>query len=318
MVVSLFSSFFVVTTAGQSMPASDRDPEGRRLVGHGVVAALHVPRRGARRSGTARRVPKDGADASGSRVGRCEQRRCQNSSSLVLRREQWQCAGKYEFQLSRLQATDLNLDIVRGNWTLDFRTWQATPRNPWQDNGRGELNESGLSPPPEKRPRSYSPPLGNHVEPKTDLQESLLGQALAEGPTIHTTPTNNVQVRLLKKFKTIVDHRRKNILFAERLGIRLGRGMIFIGCRRNLPARTRIPCRTTRRRCRITTASWTRWRPNQATSWMILWNITVIRFRRSWEYQVIWSKLPRFLYFFFFFFSLDKRIVTLSHRLDRN
>lgn len=57
------------------------------------------------------------------------------------------------------------------------------------------MNESGLSPPPEKRPRSYSPPLGNHVEPKTDLQESLLGQALAEGPTIHTTPTNNVQVR---------------------------------------------------------------------------------------------------------------------------
>ncbi|XP_043794927.1 broad-complex core protein isoforms 1/2/3/4/5-like isoform X2 [Apis laboriosa] len=71
----------------------------------------------------------------------------------------------------------------------------ATPRNPWQDNGRGELNESGLSPPPEKRPRSYSPPLGNHVEPKTDLQESLLGQALAEGPTIHTTPTNNVQAQ---------------------------------------------------------------------------------------------------------------------------
>lgn len=72
---------------------------------------------------------------------------------------------------------------------------QATPRNPWQDNGRGELNESALSPPPEKRPRSYSPPLGNHVEQKTDLQESLLGQALEGGPTIHTTPTNNVQVR---------------------------------------------------------------------------------------------------------------------------
>lgn len=72
---------------------------------------------------------------------------------------------------------------------------QATPRNPWQDNGRGELNEGALSPPPEKRPRSYSPPLGNHVEQKTDLQESLLGQALEGGPTIHTTPTNNVQVR---------------------------------------------------------------------------------------------------------------------------
>ncbi|XP_076679347.1 uncharacterized protein LOC143374789 isoform X2 [Andrena cerasifolii] len=71
----------------------------------------------------------------------------------------------------------------------------ATPRNPWQDNGRGDLNESGLSPPPEKRPRSNSPPLGNHVEPKSDLQESLLGQALEGGPTIHTTPTNNVQAQ---------------------------------------------------------------------------------------------------------------------------
>ncbi|XP_017766694.1 PREDICTED: protein abrupt-like isoform X1 [Eufriesea mexicana] len=71
----------------------------------------------------------------------------------------------------------------------------ATPRNPWQDNGRGELNEGALSPPPEKRPRSYSPPLGNHVEPKTDLQESLLSQALEGGPTIHTTPTNNVQAQ---------------------------------------------------------------------------------------------------------------------------
>ncbi|XP_017891934.1 broad-complex core protein isoforms 1/2/3/4/5 isoform X7 [Ceratina calcarata] len=71
----------------------------------------------------------------------------------------------------------------------------TTPRNPWQDNGRGDLNESGLSPPPEKRPRSYSPPLGNHVEQKSDLQESLLGQALEGGPTIHTTPTNNVQAQ---------------------------------------------------------------------------------------------------------------------------
>lgn len=97
------------------MPASDRDTEGRRLVGHGVIASLHVPRRGARRSGTAGRVPQDGADASGSRVGRCEQRRCQNSSSLVLRREQWQCAGKYEFQLSRYR-----FKFGHCNWTLDF------------------------------------------------------------------------------------------------------------------------------------------------------------------------------------------------------
>ncbi|KOX69229.1 Protein abrupt [Melipona quadrifasciata] len=71
----------------------------------------------------------------------------------------------------------------------------ATPRNPWQDNGRGELNEGALSPPPEKRSKSYSPPLGNHVEQKTDLQESLLGQALEGGPTIHTIPTNNVQTQ---------------------------------------------------------------------------------------------------------------------------
>lgn len=70
-----------------------------------------------------------------------------------------------------------------------------TPRNSWQDNGRAEANESGISSPPEKRPRSYSPPLGNHVEPKTDLQESLLGQALEGGPTIHTTPTNNMQAQ---------------------------------------------------------------------------------------------------------------------------
>ncbi|XP_076634222.1 uncharacterized protein LOC143348175 isoform X3 [Colletes latitarsis] len=71
----------------------------------------------------------------------------------------------------------------------------ATPRNPWQDNGRGDLNESGLSPPLEKRPRSNTPPLGNHVEPKTDLQDSLLGQALEGGPTLHTTPTNNIQAQ---------------------------------------------------------------------------------------------------------------------------
>ncbi|XP_011630708.1 broad-complex core protein isoforms 1/2/3/4/5 isoform X2 [Pogonomyrmex barbatus] len=69
----------------------------------------------------------------------------------------------------------------------------ATPRN-WQDNGRGDLNESDMSP-PEKRPRSYSPPMGNHVEQKTDLQESLLGQALEGGPTIHTTSSNNVQAQ---------------------------------------------------------------------------------------------------------------------------
>ena len=90
---------------------------------------------------------------------------------------------------------DVNFEREELNRATIDRFPQATPRNPWQDNGRGELNEGALSPPPEKRPRSYSPPLGNHVEQKTDLQDSLLGQALEGGPTIHTTPTNNVQVR---------------------------------------------------------------------------------------------------------------------------
>ncbi|XP_012541872.1 protein abrupt isoform X1 [Monomorium pharaonis] len=68
----------------------------------------------------------------------------------------------------------------------------ATPRN-WQDNGRGDLNDSES--PPEKRARSYSPPMGNHVEQKSDLQESLLGQALEGGPTIHTASSNNIQAQ---------------------------------------------------------------------------------------------------------------------------
>ena len=72
------------------MPASDRDPEGRCLVGYGVVAALHVPRRGARGTGAAGRFSQDGADASGSGVGRREQRRghCENSAVHVLRWKQ--------------------------------------------------------------------------------------------------------------------------------------------------------------------------------------------------------------------------------------
>ncbi|XP_032683498.1 protein abrupt isoform X1 [Odontomachus brunneus] len=70
----------------------------------------------------------------------------------------------------------------------------ATPRNPWQDTGR-DLNEDGMSPTPNKRARSYSPTIANHVEHKSDLQESLLGQALEGGPTIHTTPSNNVQAQ---------------------------------------------------------------------------------------------------------------------------
>ncbi|XP_015177049.1 PREDICTED: protein abrupt isoform X2 [Polistes dominula] len=70
----------------------------------------------------------------------------------------------------------------------------ATPRNTWQDNGR-DLNDDDCSPPPDKRARSYSPQRDNNTEPKTDLQESLLGQALEGGPTIHTTPSNNIQAQ---------------------------------------------------------------------------------------------------------------------------
>lgn len=51
-----------------------------------------------------------------------------------------------------------------------------------------------MSPTPNKRARSYSPTMANHVEHKSDLQESLLGQALEGGPTIHTAQSNNVQV----------------------------------------------------------------------------------------------------------------------------
>ncbi|XP_015117915.1 protein abrupt isoform X1 [Diachasma alloeum] len=69
----------------------------------------------------------------------------------------------------------------------------VTSRNPWHE-GTRDPTDSGLSPPSEKRPRSYSPPVGNHHEPKADLQESLLGQALEGGPTIHT-PANNVQAQ---------------------------------------------------------------------------------------------------------------------------
>lgn len=51
--------------AGKSMPPSDRDPEGCSLVGHGILAAFHVSRGGARGSGAATRLPEDGPDASG-------------------------------------------------------------------------------------------------------------------------------------------------------------------------------------------------------------------------------------------------------------
>ncbi|XP_014203278.1 broad-complex core protein isoforms 1/2/3/4/5 isoform X3 [Copidosoma floridanum] len=67
----------------------------------------------------------------------------------------------------------------------------TTPRNLWQDSMRSDLNDSGLSPPPEKRPRSYSPSLVNHIEAKSDIHESLLSQALEGGPTIHTTASAN-------------------------------------------------------------------------------------------------------------------------------
>lgn len=55
--------------AGKSMPSSDRDPEGCGLVGHGVPAAFHVSRGGARGSGAATGLPEDGPDAPGPGFG---------------------------------------------------------------------------------------------------------------------------------------------------------------------------------------------------------------------------------------------------------
>ncbi|XP_043488874.1 protein abrupt isoform X2 [Polistes fuscatus] len=71
----------------------------------------------------------------------------------------------------------------------------VTPHNAWPDNGRDHDNDDDDSPPPDKRARSYSPQRDNNTEPKTDLQESLLGQALEGGPTIHTAPPNNIQTQ---------------------------------------------------------------------------------------------------------------------------
>lgn len=65
-----FSSISVsdFPVAGQPMPTPDRDPEGRGLLGHGVLATIHVPRRGERGSRAVGHVPQDGADAPGPRV----------------------------------------------------------------------------------------------------------------------------------------------------------------------------------------------------------------------------------------------------------
>lgn len=64
------------------------------------------------------------------------------------------------------------------------------------------IRDGALSPPPNKRsrsterlPRSYSPDRrrspsrGNGI---ADMRESLLGQALEGGPTIHTNSNNQV------------------------------------------------------------------------------------------------------------------------------
>ncbi|XP_014608762.1 PREDICTED: protein abrupt-like isoform X2 [Polistes canadensis] len=95
---------------------------------------------------------------------------------------------------------DVNSSIITATITTQPSTSgnncsaPATPRNAWPDNGR-DLNDDDCSPPPDKRSRSYSPQRDNNTEPKTDLQESLLGQALEGGPTIHTAPSNNVQAQ---------------------------------------------------------------------------------------------------------------------------
>lgn len=50
---------------GESMPAPDSDIEGRSKRGYGVATAIHVSRRGARRSRATRGLPQDCSDASG-------------------------------------------------------------------------------------------------------------------------------------------------------------------------------------------------------------------------------------------------------------
>ncbi|XP_044579653.1 broad-complex core protein isoforms 1/2/3/4/5-like isoform X3 [Cotesia glomerata] len=86
--------------------------------------------------------------------------------------------------------------IPSGSETRDHTESPVTSRNTWHD--RGDPSDSGLSPPPEKRSKSYSPPVGNHLEQlkgaAADLQESLLGQALEGGPTIHT-PNNDIKAQ---------------------------------------------------------------------------------------------------------------------------
>ncbi|XP_074109584.1 uncharacterized protein LOC141534248 isoform X4 [Cotesia typhae] len=86
--------------------------------------------------------------------------------------------------------------IPSGSEARDHTESPVTSRNTWHD--RGDPSDSGLSPPPEKRSKSYSPPVGNHLEQlkgaAADLQESLLGQALEGGPTIHT-PNNDIKAQ---------------------------------------------------------------------------------------------------------------------------
>lgn len=58
--------------------------------------------------------------------------------------------------------------------------------------------------------------------------------------------------------------------------------------RRSRLAKTRIPCQITKRKCRITTASWTPSRLSRVTFWTILWNIIVTPSpRRYWVCKVI-------------------------------
>lgn len=55
--------------AGKSMSSSNCNPEGRSIVGHGILAAFHVSRGGARGSGAATCFSEDGTDASSAGFG---------------------------------------------------------------------------------------------------------------------------------------------------------------------------------------------------------------------------------------------------------
>lgn len=55
--------------AGKSMSPPNCNPEGCGIIGHGILAAFYVSRRGARRTRAATCLPEDGSNASSAGFG---------------------------------------------------------------------------------------------------------------------------------------------------------------------------------------------------------------------------------------------------------